>query len=114
MPKSKPDKPKDHCLVLQGDLTIYRAEELKAQLLAALESDAEVEVDLHEVTALDTAGMQVLMAAKAEAQTRGNQMRLVNHSKPVIEVFELLNVSGFFGDPLLLSSGQSGGARERV
>lgn len=113
MPKSKPDKFIGNRVVLQGDVTIYHAEEHKAQLLAALASSDEIEVDLREVTALDSAGMQVLMAAKAEAQKRSKKMSLVDHSKPVIEVFELLNVSGFFGDPLLLS-GERGSAQERV
>lgn len=91
------------CLMLRGELTIYHAEVLKAQLLARLEQEAELEIDLRDVTEVDSAGIQVLMAAKKEAQRRGQSMRLVHHSRPILEVFELLDLSAFFGDPVLLA-----------
>ena len=99
----KPEGTNSDSLVLQGELTIYHAESLKAQLLALLQKSGELEVDLHDVTELDSAGIQILMAAKKAAQSRGQHLRLVGHSRPVLEVFELFNLSAFFGDPVLLA-----------
>lgn len=104
--RHQPDTTSDsnpNCLALQGELTIYHAETLKAQLLVLLQKGGELEVDLHEVTEIDSAGIQILMATKKESQKRGLQLSIVGHSRPVLEIFELLNLSGFFGDPVLLA-----------
>lgn len=98
------------CLVLRGEMTVYHAESFKSQLLSRLENSTELEVDLHHVTELDSAGIQVLMAAKKEAQKRGLNIRLIGHSRPVLEVFELLNLSAFFGDPVLLAGARHPGS----
>lgn len=110
MATPRPPEMKPDCFVLRGELTIYHAESLRAQLLSRLESGAELEVDLHDVTEVDSAGIQVLMAAKKEAQKRGQDMRLVGHSRPVLELFELLNLSAFFGDPVLLAGARRPGS----
>jgi anti-sigma B factor antagonist len=90
-------------LSLDGELTIYRAAALKDQLLAALrDGGGSLKVDVSAVTELDTAGLQVLMAAKQAAVDRGGDLHLTGHSTAVLEVFELCNVAGFFGDPLVI------------
>lgn len=63
----------DACLLrLEGELGIYRAAELKQQLLAP-----EVEVlDLQAVTAIDSAGVQLLLLAKRTAQEEGRALRV--------------------------------------
>lgn len=90
-------------IALQGELTIYKAEAVKTLILSRLQSDADFELDLHEVTEIDSAGIQILMAAKVEARKRGGNIQLVGHSRPVLDAFELLNLSAFFGDPVLLA-----------
>jgi anti-sigma B factor antagonist len=89
---------------IDGDLTIYRAADVKALLLDALRQTALLEVDLAGVTELDTAGLQVLMLAKQVAAADGRALRLVGHSPAVMEVFEMLDLGGFFGDALLIHS----------
>ena len=87
-------------LCIKGELTIFRASELKPALL-----DSTLrEIDLSDVTDIDTAGVQLLMLAKKTAQTAQRELRLVAHSPVVIEVFELLNVAAYFGDPLVMAS----------
>ncbi|GAB4218443.1 MAG: hypothetical protein Fur007_24280 [Rhodoferax sp.] len=81
-------------LRIEGELTIFRAMELKPVLLA---NPAPEAIDLSEVTDFDTAGLQLLMMAKRAAQAQGNDLRLLNHSPVVLDVFERLNVAGFFG-----------------
>lgn len=91
-----------HTLRIEGELTIYRAAELKATLLDAVVSHPAVEIDLSAVSEFDTAGVQLLMAAKRAAAARETTLRLVGHSTPVLDVFELLDLSGHFGDPIVL------------
>lgn len=91
-------------LRLAGELTIYRAAELKDALLAPLASGVTLEIDLAGVTELDTAGLQLLMLAKKTAQAQGAALRLLGHSAAVVDVFELLGMAGWFGDPLVMAA----------
>ena len=88
-------------LRIDGELTIYRAQELKQALLA---DPAPVEIDLSGVTEIDTAGLQLLILAKKTALAKQRTLRLVAHSPAVIEVIELLNLAAYFGDPLVIAS----------
>ena len=87
-------------LRLEGELTIFRAMELKPVLLA---EPLPQEIDLAGVTDIDTAGVQLLMLAKKTALAQQRELRLVGHSPAVMEVFELLNVAAYFGDPLVMA-----------
>jgi len=89
-------------LRLEGEMTIYRAEELRQVLMGAIQPEARLEIDLSGVTELDTCGLQLLMQAKRAATRHGGEVQLVRHSPPVLDVFELLNVAAFFGDHLVL------------
>lgn len=88
-------------LRIEGELTIFRAMELKPVLLAEPSVD---QIDLSGVTDLDTAGVQLLMLAKKNAQAHNRDVQLVGHSPAVLDVFELLNVAAYFGDHLVLDS----------
>lgn len=90
-------------LRIEGEMTIYRALELKQALLARLEEADALEVDLAAVTELDTSGVQVLLLAKRAAHAGRRELRLVAHSPQVLEVFDLLNLTTHFGDPLVMS-----------
>jgi len=90
-------------LSLTGELTIFRAAELKDELLQLLpEAGGVLELDLSQVSELDTAGLQLLMLLKKTAGQRGCELRLLAHSPAVLEVFDLLNVAAYFGDPLVM------------
>ena len=90
-------------LRIEGELTIFRAMELKTEILSTPLPD---EVNLAGVTEIDTAGVQLLMLAKRTALAQQHELHLVAHSPAVIEVFELLNVAGYFGDPLIMDSSE--------
>ncbi|MGI9134220.1 MAG: STAS domain-containing protein [Rhodoferax sp.] len=96
-------------LRLEGELSIYRADELKHALIEPLQSGVRLVVDLAAVTELDTCGLQLLMLAKRTAQKLQGELQLVRHSPPVLEVFELLNVAAFFGDHLVIEPSDSKG-----
>lgn len=96
-------------LKIEGELTIFRAAELKPLLL---ETPELTEIDLSAVTELDTAGVQLLMLAKKTAQAQGRELRLTGHSAAVMDVFELLNVAACFDDQMVTrSSAPAGGTR---
>jgi anti-sigma B factor antagonist len=92
-------------LALDGELTIYHAAELRQTLLAALADAPEgLAIDLAGVTEIDSAGVQLLMASKRAANASGRPLTLADHSAPVLEVFELLDLAAFFGDPLVVNA----------
>jgi len=78
---------------LEGELTIYRANELKPVLLAALDGAADVHFDLAGVSEIDTAGVQLLLLVRREAATRGLRLRLSSPSAAVRGAFELLELT---------------------
>ncbi len=88
-----------------GEMTIYHAAEMKGELLSCLECGAEVEVNLSEVSEMDTAGFQLLLLAKREAARAGKSLRLVAHSPASLEVLDLFNMAPYFGDPVMMPRG---------
>jgi len=92
------------CLRLypSGEMTIYSAAELKPALLHALGQSDEIEIDLGDISEIDTSGVQLLMLMKREAAVAGKALKLAGHSPAVLEVFELLGLGNWFGDPQLL------------
>lgn len=89
-------------LRIEGEMTIYRAADLKVALLAALEGVDRLEIDLSEVSEIDSAGVQLLMMIKQAARGKGAELRLSGHSPAVLDVFQCLDLAAHFGDPLLV------------
>jgi len=89
-------------LRLDGELTIYRAAELKPVLLAAVAEHPVLEIDLSQVAEFDSAGLQLLLLAKREALAAGRTLRLANHSPAVLDVLERFDLAAHFGDPLVM------------
>src|SRR5690554_5060299 len=87
---------------LSGALTVQHARAAMPSLLDALARHPRIELDLSAVSALDAAGLQLLMLCKREAARLGHRLELVGHSEVVVEQFELFNLAGYFGDPLYL------------
>ena len=92
-------------LHIEGDMTIYTAAELKAELLAHLEKAVEREIDLSGVSEMDCAGLQLLILAKRESLRHGVPLRLTGHSRAVVDVLDMCNLTTYFGDPLLITAG---------
>ncbi|TAN66793.1 MAG: anti-sigma factor antagonist [Methylobacter sp.] len=91
------------CVSIKDDMTIYNAASLKETLLGYCQPGThELQLDLSAVTEIDSAGLQLLLLLKTEAQQRGFTLRLLRHSEAVIEVFELLKLSMYFGDPIVI------------
>ena len=89
-------------IVIEDELTIYTALELKDKLLAGLSAAEELELDLSAVGEFDAAGLQLLVMIKQEAAALGKVLRFTGHSAVVLELLDLSGLAGFFGDPLLI------------
>jgi anti-sigma B factor antagonist len=89
-------------LKIEGDMTIYTAAELKAELMPYITLSVEREIDLSGVSEIDSAGLQLLLLAKREAARHACPLRLTGHSRAVLEVLDLCNLVPYFGDPVLV------------
>lgn len=91
-------------LRLDGEVTIYRAQEIKRILLDALEHSVALRIDLAGVSELDSAGVQLLVAAKKAADAERKPFELANQSAPVLSCVELYDLAAFFGDASPISA----------
>jgi len=89
-------------IALEGEVTIYNARANRDRVLKAARSASKITVDLSRVTEIDTAGVQLLLALKADCVRRGQGLSLVGHTAPVVGALDRYNLSGVFGDPMLL------------
>lgn len=86
-------------LSLTEDLTIYHALEHKSALLDALAASDELELDLAQVEEIDSAGLQLLILLKKEAQRAGKRLAIVTPSQPVSELIGFCHLAAELGDP---------------
>ena len=86
---------------IDGELTIYRAAELCAALktaMAGVSGGHELELDLSNITEMDSAGVQLLMAAKKTARASGRDVRISGRSPAVQEVLGTFRLDAHFAD----------------
>jgi anti-sigma B factor antagonist len=81
------------CLAVEGEMTIYRAAELKPVLLEAVHAHDAPALDLSAVTEFDSAGLQLLLAARQEAARLGKHLTVSAASPAVRDVFALLGLN---------------------
>jgi len=74
---------------LDGELTIYTAAELSAELLPRLGATPQMQIDLSQITEMDGAGLQLLIMVTREASKAGTALTLTGHSKAVLETLQL-------------------------
>ncbi|MBS4050149.1 STAS domain-containing protein [Methylomonas rivi] len=90
-------------LTIEDELTIFTAADQKPRLLAFLNSADDLEINLAKVDEMDTAGLQLLILMKREAAQTGKKLRFVMHSKVVLDILELANLTSVFGDQVILA-----------
>lgn len=88
-------------IALRGELDIYAAAIVREQLIPLLTEHPMVELQLAEVNEIDTAGVQLLLAAKQMASKAGHTFKLAGHSRAVIDALELCGLLPYFGDPVV-------------
>jgi len=91
-------------LSIEGELTIFRAQEIREAILPVIAASEEIEIDLTNVTEVDAAGMQLLVSSKIEAFLRGKSLRYSGHSKAILEMIDLCDLGAFFGDQMVIGA----------
>ncbi|HXU94229.1 MAG TPA: STAS domain-containing protein [Gallionella sp.] len=89
---------------VEGEMTIFRTSELRTAVLSEMEHGQVIEIDLSHVTEIDSAGLQLMVAAKLEAILRGKELHFSGHSQPVLDMLDLCDLGGFFGDQIIIPS----------
>lgn len=77
---------------VNSDLTIYTANDFKQHLVALLEGNEILDVNLKNVGEIDTAGFQMLLLIKREAERLNKRLHLSEASLVAHEIMELLNI----------------------
>ena len=76
-----------------GDIDLATATELRQRLDFVLAAGTgDVDLDLSEVTFLDSTGLVALLDARQALHDNHQQLRVRNPSRPVLRVFELTGV----------------------
>ena len=102
-------KQRHKCIAsIEGEMTIYNAQELKEKLLPTLADKRPLEINLAKVSEMDTAGVQLLMLAKKERAANEHKLTLTEHSPAVVDVFELMDLVSYFNDPVVLPGSKTG------
>lgn len=83
-------------LRVETDMTIFNAAELKNELLSDMEDCSALEVDLSQVSEMDTSGFQLLFMMKREAALRNRDFKISSHSQATEAVITLYNMSDYF------------------
>lgn len=75
-----PEPNKPTCVALPANGTTATAEELRVQLVLALDGQAPAQIDASEVENVGQAVLQLLVAAQAEARSAGRPLNFANPS----------------------------------
>ena len=87
---------------VSGELTMHHAQTLAPLLLAALPTDGSAaQLDLSDVSEIDTAGLQIIMAAQREAVSRFTSLSIVAASQIVRDTLELFRQDALLAAPPL-------------
>ncbi len=89
---------------LDGEMTIYTAAEQKTALFDELEHCDTLTLDLAAVDEIDSAGIQILLALKRQADQTECELQLLSPSPSVREVMDLLELDTYFSDAPLESA----------
>ncbi len=88
---------------LEGDVSIFAAEEIYKRLTPLLEDNKNISFNLEHVSRIDTSIIQLLMFSKLNAK-EDQQVILVNQSEAVTDALKHLGLDTWFSDLVILSS----------
>ncbi len=74
-----------------GELTIYTVGKLKDVVLKELESFSGIVMNMNEISEADTAGFQLILFLKREAEVAGKTLEVVDASARLKSLFSLYN-----------------------
>lgn len=83
--------------MIEGDLTIYHAARMKENFLAKISENGNIEIDLSQVTEIDTAGFQLMIMTQRECKKTGKSLRFINPSEAVRDLLKTYRANAMFG-----------------
>jgi anti-anti-sigma factor len=83
-------------ITVEGDLTVYTAAGFKKEAVDELLNAKKFEIDLSRVEDIDSAGMQILLAFKLEAERMNTGFCVKSKSPAVSSIIEMFHLSDFF------------------
>ncbi|MFT3931949.1 MAG: STAS domain-containing protein [Spongiibacteraceae bacterium] len=89
-------KSADGKFTVEGELTIYTAAEMKEKFGGLLNSEA-IEIDLAQVSEIDTAGLQLLLLLQRECAKTNKSLVFSNPSEAVLSCWNMCNLKENFG-----------------
>lgn len=93
---------KEFKLDIPGDMTIYEAAETKELFEKTLFDNDDINVNLTNVSEIDSAGLQLMVSLKKAASKSEKTVTYVSHSQAVIDLLDLFNMTSHFGDPVVM------------
>jgi len=100
--KDKKDSPT--LIIIQDEMTIYNVLEHKKKLYPYLKNEKSLQIDLSNVSEIDSAGMQLLIFFKYQSQIEKKEITFIEHSESVMEVVNIFSFSSFFDIPVISSA----------
>ncbi|WP_245964857.1 STAS domain-containing protein [Trinickia dinghuensis] len=97
---------------IEGELTIYRAAELHAEFQRAVIGTGSFFLDLSAVTEFDSAGVQLLLAARRSVLAAGGEWRIAASSDAVREVLDTLGLYAGLADTGVSTGADTGADTE--
>lgn len=76
---------KHQLISLEGEVVIQRIQDIKQQILSALQGSEDLQLDLGKVTEMDTTGLQLLCSAHRSALRMGKIFRVSAPVPPGLE-----------------------------
>jgi anti-anti-sigma factor len=93
-----PDAGERRSLTLSGEVDIATVDQLLREAYACLDGPADVcEIDLGEVTFIDSSGLGALVRIRNVAHDRGKEIVLTNVPAPVERLFAVTGLAQVFG-----------------
>jgi len=85
-----------------GDMTIYEAGETRDLFKDVLEKNNTINVNLSNVSEIDSSGIQLMVSLKKNAASKEKTVSFVSHSSAVVDLLDLFDLTSYFGDPIVM------------
>ena len=87
---------------IPGDMTIYEAGETRDLFKDALKKNNTINVNLSNVSEIDSSGIQLMVSLKKIADSKEKTVSFVYHSSAVVDLLDLFDLTSYFGDPIVM------------
>ncbi|SFM96780.1 anti-anti-sigma factor [Formivibrio citricus] len=91
------ERESERVLALRGEVNIYHAAQLRDALLAELNAQSEIGLDLEHVSEMDTSAIQIVVALLRTAADQGKLARVVKVGSAAANIIRFCNLQDELG-----------------